>query len=359
MFDAVIFDELQVERTEVLFHSQYLEKDRGIGAIILMYLKSGEPQAVFRVMEWLRSVPGVVHAEPDYFIGTHRIPNDPYFTYLWGLKEIDAPLAWEVTTGSERIIVGVLDSGVDYHHPDLRNNVWLALDEQGSDNPMDETGHGTHVAGTIGAVGNNATGVTGVNWRVRLVSLKVGSASFNLAAAIKAIDYANEHKIPILNNSWGGEFYSPALKSAIEYYDGLFVASAGNSGSNNDIFPVYPASYDCNNIISVAATGRNGRLAPFSNYGKTSVDLAAPGADILSTDLHGRYSYLTGTSMAAPYVTGAAVLLSEYRPELSAAEIKEIILSSARRHADLYGRSLTGGVLNIAGMMELASLLPR
>lgn len=305
----------------------------------------------------------MVCAEPDHFIDTHIIPNDSYFRYLWGMEKIKSPSAWNYTTGSYSVVVGVIDSGIDYNHPDIINNLWIALDQQDnsaeiSGSAMDETGHGTHIAGTIGAVGNNFIGVTGVCWNVRMASLKIGNVNFNLAAAIRAIDYANENNIPILNNSWGERFTSSSLKFAIDHYNGIFIASAGNSGSNNDIYPVYPASYNSSNIISVAATDPNGNLAFFSNYGRRSVDIAAPGAYILSTSLYGGYSHMSGTSMAAPHVAGAVALLKGYRPDLTILEMKDIILSSVDRQPDLFGKVLTEGTLNIHKMIERAVVRP-
>lgn len=361
--DDPIFDGIEVERVEVLFDSRNLAVDSNIGAIVLIYLKCKEKQAVINTMEKFMANPCVVFAEPDYFMDMHIIPNDPYFRYLWGMEKVKSPFAWNHTTGSYNIVVGVIDSGIDYNHPDIKDNMRIALDEQvgylwhsniNSDNPMDETGHGTHVAGIIGAVGNNFIGVTGVCWNIKMASLKIGSVNFNLSAAIKSIGYAIQNKIPILNNSWGGRFYSASLKFAIDHYDGLFIASAGNSGSNNDIYPVYPASYDSDNIISVAATNKNDILF-MSNYGAISVDIAAPGADILSTDLYGDYSYMSGTSMAAPHVAGAAALLKGYRPDLTVSEIKDIILSSVDKRPNLYRKILTGGILNIYKMIEMAT----
>ena len=274
-------------------------------------------------------------------------------------------MAWDHITGNSQVVVGVVDSGVDFQHPDLNDNMWPVPPNQGlygwnffDDNhdPMDETGHGTHVAGTIGAVGNNLIGITGICWSVSVAALKIGNSFFNVSAAIEAVDYANKNGIPILNNSWGGP-YCGSLKLAIDNYDGLFIASAGNAGSDNDIFPVFPASFESRNIITVAATTRNNTLAPFSNYGAMSVHIAAPGSDIFSTDLLSRYSYMDGTSMAAPHVTGAAALLRAYRPDLTTFDIKNIILSSADRQPQFYGKVLTGGVLNLRRMIEMADSL--
>ena len=375
--DNQIFNELDKEKVEVLFEPQNSPNNRMVGTIVLVHLKCKEKMSVIYAVEKLRANPCVVAAEPDHYIEPHVtlgnpyilphelriIPNDTYFGYLWGLRKVKAPAAWNYSTGSPRVVVGVVDSGVDFEHPDLNANMWPSHGQglygwnffDDNDNPMDQTGHGTHVAGTIGAIGNNLIGVTGVCWNVKIAALKIGNNLFSSSAAIKAIDYANKHKISILNNSWGGA-YSSILKLAIENYDGLFIASAGNAGSDNDIFPVFPASFGGSNMISVAACTQNNALASFSNYGLASVDIAAPGTDIFSTSISGGYSFMDGTSMAAPYVSGAAALLKSYRPDLTNLEIKNIILSSVDRQPLLYGKILTRGTLNLSRMFEMAEL---
>lgn len=356
--EPIIFG-IEIISIEILFQSQTDDSD--IGAIIMIELRTNNPQAVINIIEILNEEQCVVFAEPDFYLQPHIIPNDQYYQYLWGVQKIDCPSAWNYTTGSSDIIVGVTDSGINYNHPDIKDNMWIAPRGQGihgrdfetdSDNPFDFTGHGSHVAGTIGAVGNNLIGITGVCWNVKLAALKIGGTVFNLAAAVKAIDYANRNRIPILNNSWGSRFFSASLKYAIDHYNGLFIVSAGNSGSDNDTNPVYPASLNSANIITVAASNRNDALASFSNYGAGSVDIAAPGTDILSTSYYGEYSYMDGTSMAAPHVAGAAALLKAYRPELTPLEMKNIILSSVDRKPQFYGRVLTGGTINISKMFD-------
>lgn len=306
----------------------------------------------------------MIFAEPDFYMEMLISPNDQYYRYLWGMRKINAPAAWNCFTGSCDVVVGVIDSGIDYNHPDINCNMWTApnprsvhgFDFYSNNNcPMDQTGHGTHVAGTIGAIGNNFIGVTGVCWNVKMAALKIGGNSrrVDVVAAIEAIQYADENNIPILNNSWGGRGYSQALKYVIDQYDGLFIAAAGNDGMDNDLIPTYPASYDSDHIISVAALNRDNVLASFSNFGAKSVDVAAPGAEILSTDLKGRYTFMNGTSMAAPHVAGAAALLKGYMPDLTALEIKEIILSSVTRLPSLDCKVSTGGILNVRAMIQM------
>lgn len=358
-YDESIFSGIEITKIELLFQSQKDECE--IGAVFMIELTTNNPQEVIDIIERLNEYPCVAFAEPDFYLDRHIIPDDPYYTYLWGVQKIDCPTAWNYTTGSSDVVVGITDSGINYNHPDLIDNMWIAPRghgihgrdfENGIDDPMDYTGHGTHVAGTVGAVGNNLTGITGVCWTVKLAALKIGGFIFNLAAAVRAIDYANKNNILILNNSWGSIFYSSSLKHAIDNYNGLFIVSAGNSGSNNDIVPVYPSSYNSKNIISVAASNRNDTLASFSNYGAESVNIAAPGTDILSTSFDSTYSYMNGTSMAAPHVAGAAALLKGYRPELTSLEIKDIILSSVDKKPQFYDKVSTGGTINVSKMFK-------
>ncbi len=361
-----ILEGIEVQSVEWIFHSNKLNNKEEIGDVLLINLKKKEKLEVISAIEKLSKNPYVIYAEPDYLYDMDVIPNDAEFKYLWGMEKINAPSAWNYTTGRYQVVVGVLDSGIDYMHPDIKENMWSSMDGQykngwnfvdNTPDPMDRTNHGTHVAGTIGAIGNNFIGVTGVCWQIQVAAFKIGDNRVDLAAAMKAIYFANRMEIPILNNSWGGRNYSPILKAAIEQYDGLFIASAGNNGSNNDYFPIYPASYDCDNIISVAATNQENTLASFSNYGAKSVDIAAPGTNILSTTLNGEYSYKNGTSMAAPHVAGAAALLKSYMPYLTTLEIKRLILSSADKYISLERKLLTEGSLNVYSMMEMSNFI--
>lgn len=359
-----IFNGIDIEKVEYIYRSNKINNNSNMWDIILIYLENKEKIEVISAINKLSNNPYVVYAEPDYLYEPDIIPNDPDFKYLWAMPNINAPVAWNYTTGNYQVVVGVLDSGIDARYSDLKDNLWFNGSffngwnfVDNNNNPIDVTGHGTHVAGTIGAVGNNSIGITGVCWNVQLASFKIGDNRIDLAAAINAIYFANMMNIPILNNSWGGRTYSPILKYAIEQYDGLFIASAGNSNSNNDFLPSFPASYNSNNIISVAASTPENTLSPFSNYGVNSVDIAAPGTDILSTDLADSYSYKSGTSMSAPHVAGAAALLKAYMPFLTTFELKQIILLSSTKYSCLTDKLVTGGILNIDSMFRLANYL--
>ena len=359
------------------------------------------------IREYL-SEPGVEYAEPNFIVHAFgTIPNDTFFGELWGMRntgqqggapgaDISAPDAWALTTGSDSIVVAVLDSGVDYTHEDLAGNMWQNPGEYGkkrradddgngySDdiygidvynndgNPLDDQGHGTHVAGTIGALGNNALGVAGVSWKVKILACKfLGSGGTGTVdGAIQCLEYVRGMKargvnVVATNNSWGGSGYSQALSDAIDAQrEILFIAAAGNSGADLDAAPSYPAGYSLPNIIAVAATDRYDDKPSFSNYGKGTVHLAAPGADIVSlraatTDMYGdgahfipagdtsaKYYLASGTSMAAPHVTGVAALLKARTSSADWIFIKNRILSGADPVSSLQGLSATGGRIN-------------
>ena len=317
----------------------------------------------------LKAQTHVRYAEPDYVVHVDMTPNDSLYHKLWGMQKIQADLAWDSTTGTRDVVVGVVDTGIDYTHPDLAANVWsnggsingCAAGTHGynaitnSCDPMDDHKQGTHVSGTIGAVGNNGIGVIGVDPNVSVMGLKFlnSGGSGTTAGAVAAIDWAVKAKVAgvnvrVLSNSWGGGGYSQALKDEIDKAgarDILFVAAAGNFGGNNDSTPFYPCSYDTANEICVAASDNRDRLASFSNYGAGSVDLAAPGTDILSTILGGAYGTLSGTSMATPHVSGTAALVLAKGYE-SVSDLKTTILSTVDPIADAAGKTTTGGRLN-------------
>lgn len=317
-------------------------------------------------------------------------PNDPKFAEQWALNnlgqnggkkkaDIDALKAWLKTRGSEKIVVAILDSGVDYTHPDLVGNIWFRPanvpqykdDELGSFNdyqgfnaadnqsdPMDDNGHGTHCAGIIGAEGNNDEGITGINWNVQIMPLKfMGRGGFGTTKdAIEAINYAIDRKrngvnVRVINASWGSTSYSKALEDAIRAAgeEGiLFVAAAGNASTDNDRRPHYPSNYDLPNVISVAALDRNDNLTSFSNFGVKTVHIAAPGKDILSTWLNDDYREASGTSMAAPQVAGVAALILANEPNLSVEKLREKLLKSVDKLDSLSGKVENGGRLNAA-----------
>ncbi|MCL2445229.1 MAG: S8 family serine peptidase [Oscillospiraceae bacterium] len=335
---------------EVIYRPEHNEE--GIAQIVLLHLRNKDEMGVLAAIDRLNAHPDVVFAEPDYVEYPHVVPNDPLFRNLWGMTAIRAPQAWDIATGTTQVIVGVLDSGIESTHPDLRANVATGT---GQFDGRDQEGHGTHVAGTIGALGNNHLGVTGVCWRVGLANFKLGNRMFDLATAIAAIDFSRRAGLPILNNSWGSRGYSRALRLAIAQYDGLFVVSAGNNGTNNDTQPMYPASYDSPNIISVASTTQNGSLSGFSNFGVRSVDIAAPGSAIVSTNINNTYSSMNGTSMAAPHVAGVAALVKAHKPSLTTANLKQVLMRSARRVPALNGRVASGGIVDARAALEAAN----
>jgi subtilisin family serine protease len=288
--------------------------------------------------------------------------------------DIKATEAWARATGSKNVVVAVIDTGVDYNHPDIRPNMWIKPKANPSDpdvfgfnaingkeDPMDDNAHGTHCAGTIGAVGDNAQGVVGVTWNVSIMGVKFlsGSGSGTLADAIKAIDYATQNGAQIMSNSWGGGGFSQTLLDAIKRARDkgiLFVAAAGNDGSNNDSQPAYPASYDVDNIISVAASNNLDNMASFSNFGTRTVHLMAPGENILSTTPNNRYQSFSGTSMATPHVSGAAALLLGQEPSLDYTELRERILKSTDKWKGLKRKVASSGRLNVYNM--LAQIFP-
>ena len=353
------------------------------------------------VLAELRADPLVRYVEPNYVLETAAVPDDPLYNRLWGLSntgqlvngwpgtpdaDADVDAAWSVTTGDPGVVVAVIDTGVDQSHPDLAANTWVNAGENcagcrtdgvdndgngyvddwrgwdfvgGDNNPADDHGHGTHVAGTIGAVGNNGAGVVGVNWNVRLMGLKfLGSdGSGTTADAVSAVLYAAANGADVLNNSWAGGDFSQSLLEAIEVADArdaLFVAAAGNDGMDNDAVPTYPASYDVPNVLAVAASDNGDHHAFFSNYGQRSVDVSAPGVDILSTWPGGSYQYASGTSMAAPHVAGVAALVEAAQPAATDVGVKTLLLRTADPVAELAPASASGGRLNAGSAVSCA-----
>lgn len=365
---------------------------REFRSIDLHHLRLPSGVSVEEGMEMFRRNPDVEYVEPNYIRRATATPDDTHFSLQWGLHntsysstdvDIDAPEAWDASVGSGAVVVGILDTGVDYDHPDLKANIWInpSDPQDGIDNdsngyvddirgwdfvdndntPTDPNSHGTFVAGAIGAVGNNSRGVAGVSWTVKLMPLRIFDAQSigSVSDIVAAINYARRNGANIINASFEGTSYSQAEKSAIDAFGaagGLFVVAAGNSGTNNDSSPVYPASYPCANIIAVAATTPTDDLASFSNYGKSGVDVGAPGQNILSTEPGSTYRYMSGTSAAAPFVTGTAALIKAKYPALTGQQLKEYILSSADAVPSLAGKVASGGRLNASAAL---SIVPR
>jgi subtilisin family serine protease/PKD repeat protein len=375
--------------------------DKKVGGAGVRLLRSRSKNTATLINE-LSARSDVLYVEPNYVIHVAATPNDSIFSQIWGLQnlgqvvgssagtpgaDISASSAWDISTGSPANVVAVVDTGVDYNHPDLAANMWSApipffvtiggqtiRCEAGTHgfnaitktcDPMDEYNHGTHVAGTIGATGNNGAGVTGVNWTSSIMAVKFidATGSGTLSDAIDAIEFTIQAKatfagganVRVLSNSWGwnGE-PSQALLDQINRAassDMLFVASAGNGGGDyvsddNDAMPFYPASYDAPNVISVAATDNQDTLASFSNYGASSVDLGAPGVLVLSTTLGGGYDWWSGTSMASPHVSGAAALVLS-KCALDTTALKSAILDNVDSTSSLAGITAKGGRLNV------------
>jgi subtilisin family serine protease len=345
--------------------------------------------------------PAIEYAEPNYILHTvgtrdnppENIPNVADFGRLWGMKntgqtdaegtvglvgaDIGATKAWAVTTGNKDIAVAVIDTGVDYTHPELKENIFVnsgeiadnGIDDDANgfiddihgwnfagvstNNPMDDNEHGTHVSGTIGAKGDGAGNkIAGVTWNTSILPVKflTGSGSGTLADAVKAIQYATKMNVKIMSNSWGGGGFSQAMYDAIneaKIKGILFVAAAGNDSANSDSSPHYPAGYQIDNVMAVAATTNRDTLASFSTYGKRTVHIAAPGHKIYSSIKGGGYNTFSGTSMATPHVSGAAALVWGANPSLTYAEIKERLMKSRDFIPALSRKVASSGRLNV------------
>ena len=368
-------------------------KGGNTGDLLLVESQMGTMAAI----EKLRAFPEVEYAEPNWIYNHFATSNDTYVTsgQLWGMTGTygsQASVAWTNNKlGSSTVYIGIIDEGYMYEHVDLAANAGVnpgeiagnGVDDDGNglvddvygwdfdgnnSSLFDGTGddHGTHVAGTIGGVGGNGTGVAGVVWNVKLLGAKfLGRRGGTTANAIKAVDYFTDLKtsqglnIVATNNSWGGGGYSKALEDAIIRANAagiLFIAAAGNSGTNNDATASYPSNYTVDNVIAVANITSTGALATSSQYGATTVDLGAPGSGIISTvptsskgKVVSGYASYTGTSMATPHVSGAAALYASTHPGSTAAQIKAAILNSVTPTASLAGKTVTGGRLNVSG----------
>lgn len=374
-----------IEQITARFHDQIRDEIEAVPGLVA--IDDPDNLEAAAIAGQYQAVAEVEYAEPNYEVSldqaaskTNPAPvNDPRLAGQWALAEIKAPQAWTTTKGGGDVVVAVLDSGVEYTHADLRNNMWTrpasmkpyqdldlgtvddihgynALGNDGD--PLDENGHGTNVAGIIGAECQNSVGICGVNWKTQIMPLKfINAGGFGYVAdALEAINYAVDRKhagvnIRVINASWGLTAHSRALEDVIrKAYDAgiLFVAAGGSSNRNNDVSPHYPAGYDIGNIISVATTDRNDALAPFSNYGAKSVDITAPGQDILTTALGNDYEQRSGTSMAAAVVTGVAALALSAQPDLSVDQLRSLLLRSVDKLPGLRGKVSTSGRVNAA-----------
>lgn len=372
---------------------QGIETKRAFRRMGVHHVKLPAGLGVEKALEMLSSDSTVDYAEPNYFRYATKTPNDDWFGLQWGLHndgtfgtadaDIYALEAWYdiPATDCNSIVIAVIDSGIDYGHEDLSSNMWSNPDEipngddddgngyiddmlgwdfvENDNDPMDTHGHGTHVAGTIGAEGDNGKGITGVCWTAQLMPLRFidDSGLGTVADEISAIEYAIIKGAKIINASFSGSA-SMAEQDAISLAKDagiLFVAAAGNEGVNT---PSYPAGYDLTNIISVAATDQDDELAPFSNYGAAWVDVGAPGVNTYST-LPGDYGYKDGTSMAAPHVVGLAGLIRNENPTFTHAEVRYVILRSVDRQASLSDKTVSGGRINTAeALLTPLVLLP-
>lgn len=382
---------VRVQNHRMLANSElslFLKKQ--IGQTDLAVVNLPTPWTEQAGINYLNNLPGVIAAEPNYEIQIDKIPNDPDIEKLWGLHntgqkdgawqtgqdgvDIQAPQVWDLTTGSPNVIVAVVDTGVDYNHLDLKDNMWINeveksgkpgvdddnngcvddiygcdfLNKDGS--PMDDNNHGSHVAGTIAARGDNGMGVTGVAWNSKIMALKAfdNRGAGVTSDAIEAIFYAIKNGAKIINCSWGNDTKSEIFKDVLEAAEKagiLVVAAAGNNFGDNDSAPRFPASYDLPNVVSVAAVDNRGMLASFSNFGRHSVHLAAPGVSVFSTYVRG-YGYFSGTSMAAPHVSGVAALVLAKNPHLTPVEIRERMIQSSVKLESLRGKTVGEGIVS-------------
>ncbi|MDZ7761261.1 MAG: S8 family serine peptidase [Desulfovermiculus sp.] len=333
------------------FHNRKAKRNFPLVSAALVSTQKDESvqQAIRRLMD----LDEVTYAEPNYKrFALASVPNDPRFASQWAHQNIHSTQAWSLETGDSSVVIAVADTGIAYKHEDIQNNMWNGLGKnfiQGTDDPLDTDGHGTYISGIIGAVGNNARGITGMNWNISLMALKFIDANNGgtVADEIQAIEYAVQRKVKIFNMSYGSYQSSVIERDAMAAAPQiLFIASAGNESLNNDLAPLYPASYDLPNLISVAASTQSSSLASFSNYGPNTVHVAAPGVSILTTALFNEYVALSGTSMSTAYVSGLAGLVLAKLPHINTAQLKDRILLSADQLSELEGKSITGGKVN-------------
>ncbi len=397
--------EILVQFSENLSNDDIITLLNGLGMSIEQILNNGnlfrikipESLGVEEALKLFHKVPEIVFSEPNFLIRTTGVPDDSSFSNQWGFHntgqsggtedaDINAPEAWDKITGSTSIVVAVVDEGIDLNHPDLSGNIWVngdeipgnGIDDDGNGYIDDVNGwdfnhsdatvydgksedrHGTEVAGIIGAKGNNGIGTAGICWTVRIMPVKfIAYGSGTVANAILAMNYAVANGARVINCSWGGSSYSASLEAAFSNARDngvLVVTSAGNSGKDTDTKSHYPSNYDLDNVLSVASTDKNDELSYFSNYGQTTVDLAAPGSSIYTTTPEGGYSYFSGTSAAAPFVTGAAALALSASPDLDYLELRDRILNAVDPISGLTTKTVTGGRLNLNNIISALNL---
>lgn len=379
-------DAVRITGAEILMRfsgsqNQPYARNERLSGLAEIQIEGQEKQDVLDAIEVLEQNPNVAFAEPSgYYTLADTVPNDPDYGLLYGMENISAPMVWDECTGSNEVVVAVIDTGIDYNHEDLAANMWNnpgeipgnGVDDDGNgyvddvygwdfgrntNDPIDAQGHGTHCAGIIGAVGDNGIGTVGVCWNVKLAALRIADENNKLptSAAIDAIDYANQMDIPIISASWGNNVSSLGLGIAIQKYNGLFIAGAGNDGKN-EVY--YPARYNYKNLISVTSIDNKNALSSFSNYDEADVHIGAPGTGVYSCLPNNEYGYKSGTSMATPHVAGAAALLKAYEPDLSPIQIKQRILNGAIRTPALEGKVSTGGRLNVYNALFMPGFAP-
>jgi subtilisin family serine protease len=391
-------DSSLISRTNALVGANLIET---LGDLNWVRVKLPDGLPVEKAIEKYKNSGEIEDAQPNFYYRLLATPNDPLYANagMYGLAKISAPAAWDLTTGSSAVVVADIDTGLRYTHEDIAPNAWKnpgeipnnGIDDDGNgftddyygydffyndSDPLDENGHGTHTAGTIGATGNNLLGVTGVNWNVKLMAIKIYSpvgTDTTSAMLVNAYNYVRLMKtrgvnIRVTNNSYGdcGEAcgYDQATKDALDAMGDagiLNVFAAGNDNQNIDSFPYgvtpspgYPAKYNSPSILAVASSTSTDAKSGFSNYGVTSIDLAAPGSSVYSTynSSNSSYATLSGTSMATPHVAGSAALLSAYNPNLSVASLKATLMNTVDPIAAWNGLIKTGGRLNVSRALQ-------
>ncbi len=370
----------------------HLKLPAGVSTEEAMAAMAKDERVLFAVPNHTYGLPEVIPGNKPEAASTDSAPvNDPQFGKLYGMHnegqtggkvdaDIDAPEAWNIHTGRNQAeggpLIAVIDTGIDYNHVDLKANVWVNPNESRNGNdddgngiaddihgyspidnngdPIDRHGHGSHVMGTIAAVGNNGEGVVGVNHKANVMGVKIfnDQGRTNAAAIIKGIQYSTDMGARITNNSWGGGMPNEGIKEAFAQSPAMHIVAAGNERANNDVRGSYPANYDLPNIISVAATDHNDNLARFSNYGAKKVHIGAPGVDILSTVPGDKYASYSGTSMASPMVAGAAGLIVSAYPDITNEQLRERLLGGTDAIESLQGKTTTGGRLNVNNAIQ-------